>query len=158
MTSRSRVRTIVALMFVPCALAVAVAQMPNPYGFSISLENAKKAAMPALAEATKNNWSMAVAVVDPAGNLVYYEKMDNTQLEAPTSRLIRPAPLPCSSGRRRRSRMHWRRVGTVCAFSGCKVQRRLRAAFRSSARARLWERLASGRLQRAGRPMCQGGS
>ena len=80
MTSRSLVRTIVALMFVPCALAGAVAQMPNPYGFSISLENAKKAAMPALAEATKNNWSMAVAVVDPAGNLVYYEKMDNTQL------------------------------------------------------------------------------
>ena len=40
----------------------------------------KKAAMPALAEATKNNWSVAVAIVDPAGNLVYYEKMDNTQL------------------------------------------------------------------------------
>jgi len=78
MSSRSLVKTIVALMFVPCALAGAVAQMPNPYG--ISLENAKKAAMPALAEATKNNWSMAVAVVDPAGNLVYYEKMDNTQL------------------------------------------------------------------------------
>ncbi len=81
MSSRSLVRTIVALMFVPCALAGAFAQMmPNPYGLSISLENAKKAAMPALAEATKNNWSMAVAVVDPAGNLVYYEKMDNTQL------------------------------------------------------------------------------
>jgi uncharacterized protein GlcG (DUF336 family) len=80
MSSRSLVKTIVTLMFVPCALAVVVAQMPNPYGFSISLENAKKAAMPALAEATKNSWSMAVAVVDPAGNLVYYEKMDNTQL------------------------------------------------------------------------------
>jgi glc operon protein GlcG len=80
MTSRSLVRTIAALLFVPCALAGAFAQMPNPYGFSISLENAKKAAMPALAEATKNNWTMAVAVVDPAGNLVYYEKMDNTQL------------------------------------------------------------------------------
>jgi len=54
--------------------------MPNPYGLSITLENAKKAAMPALAEAAKNNWAMAVAIVDPAGNLVYYEKMDNTQL------------------------------------------------------------------------------
>src|SRR5208283_2820373 len=31
-------------------------------------------------EARKNNWNMAVAVVDPSGNLVYYEKMDNTQL------------------------------------------------------------------------------
>jgi len=77
---RSVVRTIVALLFVPCVLASALAQMPNPYGLSISLENAKKATTPALAEATKNNWAMAVAIVDPAGNLVYYEKMDNTQL------------------------------------------------------------------------------
>jgi len=80
MSPRSVVRTIIALLFVPCVLAGALAQMPNPYGLSISLENAKKAAMPALAEAAKNNWSMAVAIVDPAGNLVYYEKMDNTQL------------------------------------------------------------------------------
>jgi uncharacterized protein GlcG (DUF336 family) len=41
---------------------------------------AKKVAAPALAEAAKNNWTIAVAVVDPGGNLVYYEKMDNTQL------------------------------------------------------------------------------
>ena len=62
------------------ALGSAPAQMPNPYGASISLENAKKAAAPALAEAEKNHWNMAVAIVDPSGNLVYYEKMDNTQL------------------------------------------------------------------------------
>ena len=80
MSMRPVVRTIVALLFVPCVLASALAQMPNPYGLSISLENAKKATTPALAEATKNNWAMAVAIVDPAGNLVYYEKMDNTQL------------------------------------------------------------------------------
>jgi glc operon protein GlcG len=80
MSSKSVVRSIVALMFVPCVVAGAFAQMPNPYGLSITLENAKKAAMPALAEAAKNNWAMAVAIVDPAGNLVYYEKMDNTQL------------------------------------------------------------------------------
>jgi glc operon protein GlcG len=80
MSLRSVVKTIVALMFVPCAITVSLAQMPNPYGLSITLENAKKAAVPALAEATKNNWSVAVAIVDPAGNLVYYEKMDNTQL------------------------------------------------------------------------------
>ena len=47
---------------------------------AISLENAKKAAAPAMAEAAKNNWNVAVAIVDPGGNLVYYEKMDNTQL------------------------------------------------------------------------------
>jgi glc operon protein GlcG len=80
MPLRSVVRTVVALMFVPCALAGALAQMPNPYGSPITLDNAKKATTPALAEAAKNNWTIAVAIVDPGGNLVYYEKMDNTQL------------------------------------------------------------------------------
>lgn len=68
------------LLFVMVVSGAAVAQMPNPYGPSITLEAAKKVAEPALAEAVKNHWSIAVAVVDPAGNLVYYEKMDNTQL------------------------------------------------------------------------------
>jgi len=63
-----------------CGLATALAQMPNAYGPSISLDTAKKVAAPALAEAAKNNWTVAVAIVDPSGNLVYYEKMDNTQL------------------------------------------------------------------------------
>ena len=80
MSLKSVLRTAVAVMFVPCVFASALAQMPNPYGLSITLENAKKATLPALAEAAKNNWLIAVAVVDPAGNLVYYEKMDNTQL------------------------------------------------------------------------------
>src|SRR5271154_2777580 len=80
MRSRSVMGIIVALMFASCAIGMAVAQMPNPYGLSISLENARKATLPALAEAAKNNWTVAVAIVDPAGNLVYYEKMDNTQL------------------------------------------------------------------------------
>jgi uncharacterized protein GlcG (DUF336 family) len=47
---------------------------------SINLDNAKKAAGPALAEARKNNWAMAVAIVDTGGSLVYFEKLDNTQL------------------------------------------------------------------------------
>lgn len=72
-------RILFVLLFILCSLPVA-AQMPNPYGVPISLETAKKAAAPALAEALKNNWTVAVAIVDPAGNLVYYEKMDNTQL------------------------------------------------------------------------------
>jgi uncharacterized protein GlcG (DUF336 family) len=57
-----------------------MAQMPNPYGTPIPVELAKKAAAAALAEAVKNSWTMAVAVVDWSGNLVYYEKMDNTQV------------------------------------------------------------------------------
>jgi glc operon protein GlcG len=54
-------------------------QMPNPYGAPVTLENAKKAAAAALAEAHKNGWTMAVAVVNPDGRLVYFEKVDNTQ-------------------------------------------------------------------------------
>ena len=52
----------------------------TPYGASINLENAKKAATAALGEATRNDWTMAAAVVDPAGDLVYFEKMDHTQV------------------------------------------------------------------------------
>ena len=80
MTRKTLARSIVAVMIVLGGLASAVAQMPNPYGLPITLENARKAAAPALAEAVKNNWNVAVAIVDPGGNLVYYEKMDNTQL------------------------------------------------------------------------------
>ncbi len=80
MSQNAVVRFVVAVLFAMVALGSAVAQMPNPYGMPITVENAKKAAAPALAEAVKNHWNMAVAIVDPAGNLVYYEKMDNTQL------------------------------------------------------------------------------
>jgi uncharacterized protein GlcG (DUF336 family) len=52
----------------------------TPIGPPVNVETAKRAAAAALAEARKNNWLMAVAVVDPNGALVYYEKMDNTQL------------------------------------------------------------------------------
>lgn len=53
--------------------------LTNPYGMAITLDDAKQAAAPALAEARKNNWTMCVAVVDTAGNLVYFEKMDAAQ-------------------------------------------------------------------------------
>jgi len=39
----------------------------------------RKIAAVAQAESKKNNWYMAVAVVEASGTLVYYEKMDNTQ-------------------------------------------------------------------------------
>jgi glc operon protein GlcG len=74
------VKPLLALLSVLCTVSALAQMMPNPYGMAISLENAKKAAAAAVAEARKNNWNMAVAVVDTGGNLVYYEKMDNTQL------------------------------------------------------------------------------
>jgi glc operon protein GlcG len=60
------------------------ADAPQPYGSPITLDLAKKVAAPALAEARTNNWAMAVAVVDPAGDLVYFEKMDATQVGSVT--------------------------------------------------------------------------
>ncbi len=80
MVHKTAMRLAIGGLFVAGMLASTLAQMPNPYGAPISLENAKKAAAPALAEAEKNHWNMAVAIVDASGNLVYYEKMDNTQL------------------------------------------------------------------------------
>ena len=57
---------------VPDALA------PPPYGESINLETAKKVA--AVAETQKRNWNaFCIAIVNPAGELVYFEKQDNCQ-------------------------------------------------------------------------------
>jgi uncharacterized protein GlcG (DUF336 family) len=50
------------------------------YGPSITIDQAKSAAAPAIAAARKNNWMMAIAIVDTAGVLVYFEKMDDTQV------------------------------------------------------------------------------
>jgi len=47
---------------------------------SISLEDARKAAAAAALEAKKNKWNMAIAVVDDGGHLVYFERMDETQI------------------------------------------------------------------------------
>jgi uncharacterized protein GlcG (DUF336 family) len=60
--------------------ALALAQMPNPYGPTIPEASAKKAAEAAIAEARKNGWTMAVAIVDPAGTLLRFERIDNTQV------------------------------------------------------------------------------
>ena len=53
---------------------------PNMYGPTITADQAKSVAAAAVAEARKNQWTMAVAIVDTAGDLVYFEKMDNTQV------------------------------------------------------------------------------
>ncbi len=60
--------------------AAPVSSYAIPIGATISLDAAKRAAAAAAAEARKNNWRMAIAVVDPAGSLIYYEKMDDTQI------------------------------------------------------------------------------
>lgn len=76
--SQTFLKVLLSMLFALCASS-ALAQMPNPYGAPINLENAKKAAAAAAAEARKNNWNMAIAITDVGGALVYLEKMDATQ-------------------------------------------------------------------------------
>ena len=49
------------------------------YGTPITVDVAKRVATAAIAEARKNSFTMAIAIVDTNGFLVYFEKMDNTQ-------------------------------------------------------------------------------
>jgi uncharacterized protein GlcG (DUF336 family) len=65
------------------AAGVASAQAPPtypPYGPPISLELAKKLIAAAAVEAKKNEWPVCIAVVDPGGFLVAFERLENTQL------------------------------------------------------------------------------
>jgi len=53
--------------------------MTQTYGSAIQLNTARRAVAAAISEAARNAWTMAVAIVDPAGDLVCFEKMDETQ-------------------------------------------------------------------------------
>lgn len=61
------------------ALNASMAQAQT-YGADIGIEAAKKVAAGTVAECAKNKWRVAVAVVDTHGALVYFEKMDDTQI------------------------------------------------------------------------------
>ena len=68
-----------------CAIALALvaggsaAQGRPSYGQEINLADAKSVAAGAIAEAKRNNWPVAIAIVDNHGFLVYFEKLDDTQ-------------------------------------------------------------------------------
>jgi len=63
---------------------VASAQTPPPpppaYGAPITLEQAKKVMAGAEAEAKKNNWGMAIIILDTGGHAVMMQRLDGTQL------------------------------------------------------------------------------
>jgi uncharacterized protein GlcG (DUF336 family) len=61
------------------AMTLPLLAQTEQYGTPITVDVAKKVAAAAVAEARKNNFTMAIAIVDPNGTLVYFEKMDNTQ-------------------------------------------------------------------------------
>ncbi|NOT74755.1 MAG: heme-binding protein [Cyclobacteriaceae bacterium] len=50
------------------------------YGFSITLEKAKKIIAAAEAFAASKSYTVVIAIVDTGGNLVALEKIDNTQI------------------------------------------------------------------------------
>jgi glc operon protein GlcG len=78
-STRSVGRTVFLAALMLGTIGVRAQQMPNPYGLSISLENATKAAAAAAAEARKIDVRMSIAVTDVSGELVYFEKMDGNQ-------------------------------------------------------------------------------
>lgn len=80
---RSLTRSALVLSLALTSLATLAQQRP-PYGTAINLETAKKVGAAAIAEAKKNNWNVAVAVVDNHGMLVYYEMLDDTQTASAT--------------------------------------------------------------------------
>src|SRR5260370_30689542 len=67
--------------FPSCAKQPAAPSAPptTPYGSPISLDAAKKVMAAAEAEATKNNWPMAIVVLDSTGHPVMLHRLDNTQ-------------------------------------------------------------------------------
>ena len=80
-------KTIVALITFATIATVARAQTPQApapppttlYGSPVGIDVARGAAAAAEAEAKKIGAFEAIAVVDPSGSLVYFERMDNTQ-------------------------------------------------------------------------------
>ena len=62
-------------------MAQAVPPM-TPYGAPLDIAAAKKAMVAAEAEATKNGWGVAIAIVDSGANLVMVQRLDNAQLSS----------------------------------------------------------------------------
>jgi len=72
-------------LVMPLAVAAQTPPAPSalpPYGPGVSLDVATKMVAAAVAEAKKNGWQEAIAVVDSGGRLVAFARMDNTQLSS----------------------------------------------------------------------------
>jgi glc operon protein GlcG len=63
----------------PAPAAPAPAAKPPMYGAPLTLDMAKTAMAAAEAEAIKNDWWVAISIVDSGGHLVAFHKLDNTQ-------------------------------------------------------------------------------
>jgi glc operon protein GlcG len=81
MTRRIAHVFVIAGVMVSGAVQAQAPAPPPPYGAPISLEDAKKVAAAAVAEVGKSGSAPdAIAIVDHGGYLIYFERMENTQL------------------------------------------------------------------------------
>jgi glc operon protein GlcG len=72
-------RIVLGLSLIALATAAAAQDRRPGYGQSVNISAAKKIGAATIAECQKNGWNVAVAVVDPHGFLVYFERMEDTQ-------------------------------------------------------------------------------
>ena len=72
-----RCRLLVVPFLLLCAASPATAQLR--VSKSLTLDGARNIMAAAEAEAKKNNWSLAIAIVDPAGGLVLFQKADGAR-------------------------------------------------------------------------------
>ena len=79
MSTPKTILHVLSILLFALFATLASAQERPPYGTAVNLAAAKKIAAGVLAECQKNNWRVAVAVVDNHGVLVYYEMIDDTQ-------------------------------------------------------------------------------
>ena len=68
------------LLFAPIVLAAYQPQLPARK--TLTLEAARRVAAAAEAEAKKNNWAVSIAVLDDAGHMVVFHRMDGAKLVA----------------------------------------------------------------------------
>src|SRR5262249_18951789 len=82
MHMRSSLATILGCIAVTTSASAQQAPAPppaTPYGSPIRIDTAKRVMAAAEAEAQKNHWTMAIAILDSTGHMVLLERLDNTQ-------------------------------------------------------------------------------
>jgi glc operon protein GlcG len=78
----SNTRTLLTALVITLALAATAAPAAEAQFAdrkALTLDGAKRIMAAAEAEATKNKWTVAIAIVDEAGELVAFHKIDETQ-------------------------------------------------------------------------------
>src|SRR6516164_2034035 len=122
-TAMSNKRCVLLVLAAQLWAGAAAAQAPSlapppttPYGAPIGIEDAKKVAAAAVAEVAKaGSPPDAIAIVDHGGFLIYFERMDNTQLGS-VEIAITPARAASLSRRRARPRI-------LCSAGGTEYSR-----------------------------------